>query len=240
MSPSRRVGILGGMFDPPHQGHLDVGAAAEQALSLTGMLFIPSNIPPHRPQPIASSYHRFAMTAMAIAARPEWQVLDLELRQATPSYTADTLRQLHAIGYAPAELIFLTGADAFAEIATWKDYPAIFDLAHFGVVSRPGTTLDQLVPRLPALAPRLRIAAGAAADCAANALSIFLIDAPTSDVSSTAVREARRGNRSLAGLVPPSVEQHIHQHGLYIDPAADRDAGAAAAAAKSGRLHGED
>src|SRR5436190_19946218 len=115
MSCLRRIGILGGMFDPPHHGHLDVGAAAERALALTGVLVVPSSLPPHRPQPEASSYHRFAMTAMAIAGRRGWQALDVELRQPAHSYTADTLRHLHRLGYAPAELFFITGAEAFAE-----------------------------------------------------------------------------------------------------------------------------
>jgi nicotinate-nucleotide adenylyltransferase len=239
----RRIGVLGGMFDPPHQGHLDVGAAAERALALTGMRVVPSHIPPHRAQPLASGYHRFAMTAMAIAGRPGWQALDVELRQASPSYTADTLRWLHVAGYQPSELFFLTGADAFAEIATWKDYPALFDLAHFAVVTRPGMKAGELPARLPALAGRMRTAdimAGDARDQPASPLAIFLIDAPTTDVSSTAVREALRWNRPLAGLVPPSVAQHIKQHDLYRGPAAERGAGATVTAMKSGRLHGED
>src|SRR5438876_8783637 len=121
MTSSRRIGLLGGMFDPIHCGHLDVGSAAERALNLTAMLVIPSNIPPHRPQPVASSHHRFAMAAMAVAGRDGWRAVDLELREdvASYTYTSDTLRRFHAAGFAPSELVFITGSDAFLEIATW-------------------------------------------------------------------------------------------------------------------------
>src|SRR5262245_64525818 len=133
----RRIGLLGGTFDPIHRGHLDLATAAEAALHLMEVLVLPSNIPPHRPQPVASSHHRFAMAAMAIAGRRGWRALDVELQRAAPSYTADTLQRFHASGFAPSELVFITGADAFLEIATWHDYPAVLDRAHFAVVSRP-------------------------------------------------------------------------------------------------------
>src|SRR5437762_9462162 len=101
---ARRIGILGGTFDPIHCGHLDVADAAHAALGLDQMLVITSNIPPHRPQPLASPYHRFAMTAMAVAGRAGWIADDLELRVGAPSYTSGTLDQLHARGYTPEEL----------------------------------------------------------------------------------------------------------------------------------------
>src|SRR5438552_60204 len=119
MKAPRRIGILGGTFDPIHRGHVDVAAAAEQALELTELAVIPANIPPHRPQPLASGYHRFAMAAMAIAGRPAWRVLDVELHDPRLSYSSTTLRRFHADGFAPCELFFITGADAFLEIATW-------------------------------------------------------------------------------------------------------------------------
>src|SRR5947209_8259882 len=135
----RRIGILGGTFDPIHRGHLDLAEAAERRLALTEVLVIPSNIPPHRPQPAASSCHRFAMVALAIVGRPHWRVSDIELAAGSaPSFTVTTLDRLHADGYAPTELFFLIGADAFADIDSWRDYPAILDRAHFAVTSRPG------------------------------------------------------------------------------------------------------
>jgi nicotinate-nucleotide adenylyltransferase len=271
MNPSRRLGILGGMFDPIHQGHLDTGAAAQRALDLRELLVVPSNIPPHRPQPIASSHHRFAMIAMAIAGYPGWRALDVELGQATRSFTSDTLRHFHTIGFLPAELFFITGADAFLEIATWKDYPALLNLAHFTVVARRGVKVSELPARLPTLASRMRrvdAAVTSAEPAAAYVAShirldqptwidtpgdaafaqpaghaptwIFLIDAATADVSSTAIRQARLDRRSIAGMVPPSVQQHIEQHALYDVPAPTDRGGDDVPSAQAGRLHGQD
>ena len=226
MNPSRRLGILGGMFDPIHHGHLDTGAAAQRALDLTSLVVVPAKIPPHRAQPIANGFHRFAMVAMAIAGRPGWRALDLELSQPARSYTSDTLRHLHGAGFRPTELFFVAGADAFLEIATWKDYPALLDLAHFAVVARPGVGVGELPARLPALTSRMRLVDDAApvpiraqpGPAVDERTFIFLIDATTADVSSTAIRRARLDHRTIAGMVPPAVEQHIAQHALYEDP----------------------
>src|SRR5881392_2574236 len=152
---ARRLGILGGTFDPIHGGHVDAARAVESALRLTDMLIVTSHIPPHRPQPFASPYHRFAMVALVVAEHSRWRASDLELRAAAPSYTSCTLDRLHAAGYRPTELFFIVGADAFGEIESWRDYPSIFDRAHFAVVSRPGFVVADLARRLPALAPRM-------------------------------------------------------------------------------------
>lgn len=231
---TRRLGVLGGTFDPIHCGHLDVGAAADDALGLSDLIVIPSNIPPHRPEPAASGYHRFAMVALAICGRPHWRASDEELRAAVPSYTSTTLERLRGDGYGVTELFFIIGADAFAEIATWKNHPAVLDQAHFGVVSRPGASVEGLRTRLPSLAGRM-------ATVSRDSLSspgplIFLIDAPTADVSSTAIRRLRGSHRSISGLVPWSVEQHIEQHGLYGQAPSAHDAQSIHAA---GRLHGQ-
>jgi nicotinate-nucleotide adenylyltransferase len=216
MTSNRRVGILGGTLDPVHCGHLDAAAAAKRALRLDEVLILPSSVPPHRACPAASSYHRFAMVALAISGRAGWRASDLELTDPAPSYTSDTLAKLHALGFQPQELFFITGADAFAEIATWKNYPALLDLAHFAVVSRRGLAASAMAERLPALAPRMH---RAAEDWESHhAALIFLIDAPTADVSSTAIRRACASGESIAGMVPEAVRQHIVQHGLYDAP----------------------
>jgi nicotinate-nucleotide adenylyltransferase len=222
MTAARRVGILGGTFDPIHCGHLDAGAAAQRTLDLDTILVLPCNVPPHRPPPMASRYHRFAMVALAIAGRPGWRALDLELRVEGRSYTWDTLRRLHADGFNPAELFFITGADAFVEIATWKNYPEVLDLAHFAVVSRRGVPVGELPARLIALEGRMRAVAtphagrGHATDAEGPTL-IFLIDAATADVSATAIRGALGRRESISGMVTASVRQHIEQHALYED-----------------------
>jgi nicotinate-nucleotide adenylyltransferase len=232
----RRVGILGGTFDPIHCGHLDLGLAVQQALQLTSVLAVPAHIPPHRPRPSASMFHRFAMTAIAVAGRSGWQASDLELRQPAPSYTQATLSGLHQSGYHPAELFFVIGADAFAEIRSWKDYPRILDSAHFAVVSRPGSPVSSLQEQLPELAPRMTTPSG---EITPHIVSIFLIDAVTADVSSTAIRQRRHHGQSISGLVPPGVEQHIEQHGLYRSLTPNERHAEPPANPAAGRLHGQ-
>ncbi|OFV89760.1 MAG: nicotinate (nicotinamide) nucleotide adenylyltransferase [Acidobacteria bacterium RIFCSPLOWO2_12_FULL_65_11] len=234
----RRIGILGGTFDPIHQGHLDAGHAAEVSLRLTEMFVVTASVPPHR-TPVASIYHRFAMVALAVAGREGWRASDLELGLGTPSFTTDTLQRFHQRGYAASELFFVIGADAFAEIESWKDYPAILDRAHFAVVSRARLGVGVLADRLPRLARRMVRPEHAAAVSVPGGPLIFLIDAPTADVSSTAIRQRRASGEPVTGLVPPIVEQHIERHGLYSLTEAGRrpeDRGPAAAA---GRLHGK-
>lgn len=218
----RRVGVLGGTFDPIHSGHVDAGRAAAAALGLTRMVVIPSNMPPHRPQPKASTYHRFAMAAMAVAGLDGWRASDLELRAGSQSYTTSTLQQLHGRGYAASELFFVIGADAFLDIDSWRDYPAILDHAHFAVVARPGFPVGTFAARMPALADRMRrppVDARRPRDPV-----IWLIDAATTDVSSTAIRHRVAQGESISGLVPPAVQQHIEQHGLYTSRIPDRRA----------------
>jgi nicotinate-nucleotide adenylyltransferase len=236
---ARRIGILGGTFDPIHRGHLDVVEAAQAALALTRIVIVPSHVPPHRPQPVASGFHRFAMVAIAIGGRRGWSVSDMELRSPPPSYTSATLARFHTRGHAPGELFFLVGADAFVDIGTWKDYPHILDRAHFVVVSRPACRVEMLPERLPALQGRMRLPPFTAEALAEPA--IILIDAATADVSSTAIRLRRAQGQSIAGMVGGGVQQHIEQHGLYTSMfsgrrASDRHTPAPAA----GRLHGQD
>ena len=235
---ARRIGILGGTFDPIHCGHVDSAHAAQQALGLASVEVITANEPPHRPRPSASGFHRFAMVALAVANRNGWHASDVELQHAGPSYTSRTLGEFHERGFAPAELFFVVGADAFAEIATWRDYPAILDAARFAVVSRPGYPVNEIPRRLPHLAARMTDPSSAGLPRADR--SIILIDAPTADVSSSAIRRRLAAGDSIAGLVPPAVQQHIEQHGLYTSMPPERRAPDAPQTPAAGRLHGED
>jgi nicotinate-nucleotide adenylyltransferase len=231
---TQRIGILGGTFDPIHCGHLDAAIAARDALALDRVLLVPSHVPPHRTaRPVASPFHRFAMTALAVNGRDGLAANDDELRAGGHSYTADTLERLHAQGLAPSQIFFITGVDAFAEIDTWRRYPDVLDLAHFVVVSRPGYPAERLLHRLPALAARFRDAREAPR--AGGQPSILLLDAPTQDVSATVIRERIRCGLSVAGLVPPAVDAHIHQHHLYHSGGRPR-----AGASQADELHGQD
>ena len=235
MAERRRIGILGGTFDPIHRGHMDVGAAAQHTLALSHVYVITASVPPHRAQPSASSFHRFAMTAIAVAGLDGWIASDLELRMPAPSYTSNTLKTFHEQGYDPGELFFVIGADAFAEIGAWRDYPQILDDSHFAVVSRPGHSAKELPEHFPALAPRMTQAP--VGDIGHTATRIFLIDAATADVSSSAIRRTRAAGESIAGMVPASVQQHIEQHGLYMPGPPERRALDARPTVAAGRLH---
>ena len=200
-----RVGILGGTFDPIHLGHLDAASAAKHALSLDRVLLLPSRTPPHRStEPRASVFHRFAMAALA-AAESGLSVSDLEVRRDAPSYTALTLEALHREGFATAQLFFITGSDAFADVATWYDYPRILQLANFVVVSRPGAPRpSDLIPNPQSLVP----------DSARP--TVFSVEADTPDVSSTDIRRRVGAGEPIDGLVPLSVAGHIRRHHLYV------------------------
>ncbi len=217
----RRVGLLGGTFDPIHCGHLDVARAAQRALGLDRVTLIPANLPPHRAAPQASAAHRFAMAAMAVQGSDRLTVSDLEMLSNEPSYTASTLDRLEERGVDTRGLFFVIGADAFAEIALWKAYPAILDRCHFVVVSRPNHPAPALRHTLTSLAGRM-IDAPLDGPCnIASQPGIFLVDAPTADVSSTVVRRTIADGQSIASLVPPAVAAHISAHGLYRTRAKD-------------------
>jgi nicotinate-nucleotide adenylyltransferase len=210
---ARRIGILGGTFDPIHRGHLDAADAAVEQLKLTRLFVVTSNVPPHRAQPLASPYHRFAMVALAVVDRPDWRAADLELRHDAPSFTSRTLGLFHERGCVSSELFFVIGADAFADIETWRDYPRILDAAHFAVVSRPGFSVAELPRRLPRLVDRM--VHPPIDEVTQLDPSIILIEAQTTDVSSTAIRQRLATGQPIDGLVPPLVAQHLEHHGLY-------------------------
>ncbi len=202
------LGILGGTFDPIHNGHLAAADAAQHSLSLDSIVLVPSRIPPHRAQPAtASAADRLAMAELAAKDRQGWSVSRIEIDREGLSYSYDTLI---ALGKPSTQLFFITGADAFAEIATWSRYPAILDLANFVVVSRPGITLDSLRERVPS----------AFSHRPSAQTRVILVEAHTPDVSSTEIRRRVRAGQSLSGLVPDAVAGYIAAHRLYLEPMA--------------------
>lgn len=199
MRPSIRVGVLGGTFDPIHIGHVETATAAQQRLSLDFVLLLPSRTPPHRStEPRVSGYHRFAMTALAAADRAGLRASDIELRRDGPSYTVHTLETLNRDGCAPAQLYFIVGADAFAEIDTWYDYPRLLELANFVVVPRPGFPAPAVPP------PR-----------ESNSTTVSSLDIATPDVSSTEIRQRVAKGEPIDHLVTRGVAEHIRRHNLY-------------------------
>ena len=203
MTGERRIGLLGGTLDPIHLGHLDAAEAARTTLALDEVLVVPAHDPPHRSgDPHASAFHRFAMVALAIEGRAGYRASDMELRRTGPSYTALTLRDLHASGLRASQIYFIIGADAFADVGSWYDYPAILEACRFAVVRRPGTTIDAALDRTPDLRGRL-------------GTSIHPVDAETAAVSSSEIRARLAAGQPIDGLVPAPVARHIGAHQLY-------------------------
>lgn len=210
----RRLGLLGGTFDPIHYGHLDAAHAAYDALALNEVLLIPAHDPPHRHgDPRGSAFHRFALVALAIDGQPWMRASDRELRRSGPSYTIDTLRALHAEGWHASQLFFILGADAFAEIASWRSYPDVLDAANFGVIARPGTAMRAAIARVPGVEARIQQAGTSAP--ASGQTSIYAVEARTRDVSSTQIRARLTARQGIDDLVPPAVARHILAHHMY-------------------------
>jgi nicotinate-nucleotide adenylyltransferase len=230
-----KLGVLGGTFDPIHNGHISAAEAAQRTLGLDAIMLIPSRTPPHRDDPVGStSEQRYDMARLAATDHPGWSASRIELDREGPSYTFDTLQTLcrelaltlrQAQGHpeqsrgmseqsSPAgddceststQIFFITGADAFAEIATWSRYPTVLDLANFVVVSRPGITLDSLRARVPS----------AFRDRPSASTRVILVEAHTPDISSTDIRRRVRAGQSLSGYVPDPVARYIEEHRLY-------------------------
>ncbi len=206
-----KIGLLGGTFDPVHRGHLDVAHAARRALALDAVWLVPARMPPHRTRPYASAAHRFAMVVEGVADQDGLLASDIEMDTDGPSYTIATLERLAAQGFTGDSLFLILGGDAFKDLPTWKAYPAILDRCHFVVVSRPGVPAGAVRALVPELAGRMRDT-----PCEVPpAPSIFLVDAATAPVSSTAVRQAVQAAGRLDTMVPAAVARHIARYGLY-------------------------
>jgi len=194
-----RLGILGGTFDPMHNGHLATAEAAIECAELDEVVFVPTGTPPHRPAAVASAAQRLEMCRLATAGDPRFAVSDVEVKRAGPSYTADTLLSLR--GANPhAELFLILGWDAASFFRTWHRPDEVIALAPVVVVTRPGHE----VPGTDALT-----AAGLQPG------RVILCRHPTPAVSASAIRQAVSGGESIAGLVPEAVERYIASQRLY-------------------------
>jgi nicotinate-nucleotide adenylyltransferase len=177
------------------------------------VLLMPANVPPHRGAPHASAAHRFAMAALAIVDRPAVTMSDLEMLSTEPSFTSTTLTRLQNSGIDTRKLFLITGADAFRDIGTWKDFPGLLDRSHFVIVSRPGSASSSLREQLPELAGRM--IEPPTDDQHLSHPRIVLVNASTSPVSSTEIRRRVGAGIPIDGLVPPLVAEHIRKHQLY-------------------------
>jgi nicotinate-nucleotide adenylyltransferase len=214
MNYGKMLGLLGGTFDPIHVGHFHAAEAARAALNLNRVQLIPSGKPPHRKHgAVANADHRLAMVRLAIQKHESYEVSEAETCRVGHSYTADTLRELHAEGWAPTQLFFILGLDAFADIATWREFPAVLDSAHFVVISRHGATENEILERLPIVQRRLRSPKEISDPALGTA--IVPVKAWTRDVSSSGIRARLAHQQPIDGLVPPPVARYILEHHLY-------------------------
>lgn len=209
------IAIFGGTFDPVHHGHLRVAWDASLALGCTVRL-VPCHTPPHRREPRASPAHRARMLELALAGQDRL-VLDLrEIRRGGVSYTVDTLRGLRDEAGAAEPLVALIGADAFAQLPTWRRWQELFALAHIGVVSRPGESQVLDAALRDAVAPRE--AGDAAALHAQAAGRVLRIPVTPLAISASAVRADVAAGREPRWLVPGPVLDYIASHDLYRSP----------------------
>jgi nicotinate-nucleotide adenylyltransferase len=213
--------LYGGTFDPIHLGHL---AVARAALALGGaerLDFVPAADPPHRALPGASFDDRIAMLQAALDTEPppavgEWGIDAREGQRAGRSYTVDTLREWRAQHGSDAPLGFVLGADAFLGLPGWREWTALFELAHLLVARRPGASLDdpEALPEALAAATHERWAEGPAELQAAPAGRILRLHLPLQPESATAARFALAGGRAPEGL-PAAVVALVQARGLY-------------------------
>jgi nicotinate-nucleotide adenylyltransferase len=198
---SRRIGILGGTFDPIHMGHLITAEIVRVSAALDEIIFIPAARPPHKENKgEAPAEDRLLMVQCAVEGNPSFSVSDIELRREGPSYTVDTIAALsEQLG--DAELFFITGADAMNDLYRWHDPVRLLHSCTFIVAARQGVELDEsrLAEQFsPEQRSRIRI-----------------VPTPHLEISSTVIRARVRAGRSIRYLVPRAVELYIEERGLY-------------------------
>jgi nicotinate-nucleotide adenylyltransferase len=199
----RRLGMLGGTFDPIHLGHLVIASYAADALGLDAVLFLPAQSPPHkRDRSITPAAHRVSMVERAIADDDRFRLSRLDLGTETPSYTADLVERLAAAD-PDSELYFLAGADSLRDFGTWHEPERIIRTARLAIAPRPGIKIEE---RMLNAVPNLR-----------NRVALF--DAPLMDIASTDLRRRVRAGHSIRYVVPDAVLRYIEDNGLYLDEA---------------------
>ena len=197
----KRLGILGGTFDPIHHGHLVAAEEAHHQLGLDRVLLLPAGRPPHKPmRPISPVLHRLRMLELAIADKPYFSISRVDVERPGPHYTVDALGLLRAEWGSEVTFFFIEGSDSLADIPTWYQPQRLIELCELAVVERPGsrTRLPQLEEQLPGLTAR-----------------IHWVQMPYLDISSSDLRARVQAGRPISYLVPPAVEAYILELGLY-------------------------
>jgi nicotinate-nucleotide adenylyltransferase len=194
MTNSSRIGIMGGTFDPIHHGHLVAASEVAQLFGLDEVVFVPTGEPWQKTERrVSTAEHRYLMTVIATASNPRFWVSRVDIDRPGPTYTVDTISDI-AEQRPGAELFFITGADALAQILSWKDGEKALRMARFIGVTRPGYELS---------------------DAHLPVDSVTLIDVPAMAISSSDCRARVEQGRQVWYLVPDGVVQYIAKHGLY-------------------------
>lgn len=195
-----RVGVMGGTFDPIHHGHLVAGSEVQSWFDLDEVVFVPTGEPWQKAdRKVSPGEDRYLMTVIATASNPKFWVSRVDLDRSGPTYTIDTLRDLRAHYGGDVDLFFITGADALAQILTWRNAEEMFDLAQFVGCTRPGHDID--MQTLDAL-PKDRVT---------------IVEIPALAISSTDCRERVSAGEPVWYLVPDGVVQYIAKHRLYVE-----------------------
>ncbi|WP_341578888.1 nicotinate-nucleotide adenylyltransferase [Microbacterium schleiferi] len=190
---ARRIGVMGGTFDPIHHGHLVAASEVADSFGLDEVVFVPTGQPWQKKNEVTESEHRYLMTVIATASNPGFSVSRVDIDRDGPTYTIDTLRDVQRLN-PDADLYFITGADAIAQILSWRNHDELWELAHFVAVSRPGHVLN--TDGLPVE-------------------DVSQLEIPALAISSTDCRERVRGGHPVWYLVPDGVVQYIAKHHLY-------------------------
>lgn len=194
---AQRIGVMGGTFDPIHHGHLVAASEVRAWYNLDEVIFVPTGQPWQKSgREVSPAEDRYLMTVIATASNPHFTVSRVDVDRGKPTYTIDTLRDLHA-DRPGSEFFFITGADALAQILTWHDAEKVFELAHFVGCTRPGTRIDSAT--LHGLPPD----------------RVTIIEVPALAISSSECRQRAEAGEPVWYLVPDGVVQYIAKRGLY-------------------------
>lgn len=210
----QRIGILGGTFDPVHVGHLAVARTVRERYGLDIVFFIPAPSPPHKERELTPFIHRMAMLEAALADDPGLAASPLEAERPPPSYTVETLEELHR-RLGDRELYLIIGADMFTEIELWYRFADIFLLADLIVASRPGFPLRSVTGQVQRLPGMFAYDAGRQMWCREDGFRIYYVPDIAVPVSSTQIRKRLAEGATVDGQLPPRVLAYIRRHRLY-------------------------
>jgi len=216
---NRKIGIMGGTFDPVHKGHLAIAHMALERCQLDEILFIPAFSPPHKDRILTSFSHRVAMLEAALEHVDRMAISILEAERSTPSYTVETLMQLHH-RLQSSSFYLIMGADMFTEIEMWYRYRELFTLANIIVAARPGISSDRVASQVEALPGMFCFDAEQQLWCRDDGARIYYCPDVAESISSSDVRMRLSQGLSVAAYLTPPVREYIQRHGLYADSGA--------------------